>query len=452
MKKINWNAGITIAVIGAGAALLAAFISPFVSDWLTRKKVSPPRLVDKAQIEKLEIISQESEYKISSSLNAHQASTLAFYAEANKEFLDHYVSSPPGKNDGSSPDLGYLMGPAGAGKSTLTQSLRGPNSCYVKLSDEFTKGKSAHYSVPKEDLKVGDTVNKLPGLADQKQFSLIEILTNARCCRAGACKSLAILDDLDELHPDLSKYLLQVIETDVQSQPRSSLPKQILVVGRPEGFFYYFTERTRTPDPKISYFTLKLPKYLSQGDLKVLYSGAIDRRKDRDLDTPASPAESQSVFINLIPSEGWLSYTISQLAYADFVTEYVLMKKKEGGRKLRDQLFDNILFYNSQSHHRPQTGNPVYVNLLEDIAVHYVDDAVKNNGYFDVPFEASIPVFSGHQNKTQIGTLSIQEVLNRSGVAYLDAATLRTPRYRFQPRWLHAYLVQRWNERMSKPR
>lgn len=454
----NRNAGVWIALIGGGAAVLAALISPLLSDWLGRKKPDSVRLVDKAQIEKLEAISKKVEYSISPSPEARLGKTYDYYAEANQGLLDHYANLKKGEAKGSSADLLYLIGPAGAGKSTLTKSLRGPEICYVKLSEEFTKGKSSRYSVPRDDLKVGETAfNKLPGLADQQYFSLIDILTNAGCCPSGACKSQAILDDLDELHPDLSKYLLEVIESDLGSKPPASLPKQITVVGRPEGFFYYLTTNNRTPYPKTTVYTLKLPRYLSEGDLSVVYTGSIERRKDRNQEIPPLTEQSRNAFTKLIATEGWLSYTVSQLAYSDFIAEYVLLKSKEGqqklneiegGRKLKEVLFDSILFYNGQSHHRPQNGNEIYVNLLEDIAVKYVDDAIKNNGYFDVPFEATIPVFSDDQNKTKMGTLSIREVLNRSGIAYLDPAAFRMSRYTFRPGWLHAYLVERWNERM----
>lgn len=441
-KRINWN--IIIGLAGLVAVILAAIISPIVAEWLSRKRVHPPQLVEKEKIEQLENIARQAEYTISPSDVAHQKTTAGFYLDANKEISDLLSNE---NDSASSPDLIYLTGPAGGGKSTLTKLFSGPTTCYVDLKDEFTKGKSASYSVWQADLKIGDTVfNEMRGLAPQGYFTLSGFLTNAGCCRLGHCQTLAILDDLDELHPNLAKYLLQLIETAFMSEPRPLLPKRIVVVGRPEGFFYYLTEHTRSPYLNLKIQELNLPQYTSKGDLAVVYANAIRRRPDR----PTQTAQGEQVFTHLIASEGWLSYTVSQLSYADFLTEYVIAGKNEGGRKLRDTLFDNILHYNFQSHHRPLNANEVYVNLLQNIAVQYVDEAIKNNGEFEVAFSAYIPAYSDDKNQNKIGTISIQEVLNRSGIAYFRPATYRNTKYYFKPQWLHPYLVERWNERMSK--
>ena len=44
------------------------------------------------------------------------------------------------------------------------------------------------------------------------------------------------------------------------------------------------------------------------------------------------------------------------------------------------------------------------------------------------------------------GTLDnvrVETILERSGIVFLDPADLSTPQYRFEPFWIHRYLVER---------
>jgi hypothetical protein len=43
----------------------------------------------------------------------------------------------------------------------------------------------------------------------------------------------------------------------------------------------------------------------------------------------------------------------------------------------------------------------------------------------------------------------VRNVLNRGGVAFLTSALTTTTRYRFDPFWLHAHLIERRNQRLD---
>lgn len=445
MKRIDWNWPITVAVVGAGAAVIAAVLAPLVSHWLTQPapRTLPPS-VEKHVIDELEKISKKAEYQISTSPTVRDQTLEGIYVRANQNLFAHYAELDGKQRKDEKVDLVYLMGPAGAGKSTLLKSFGTKSKCLVDLGKAFAaSGALSKYSVPKSDLKVGDRVfNELPGLRDQTRFTFSDILQETGCCSSKACKELVILDALDELHPELSKFLLEIIDNALRSKTEAPLPPRILIVGRPEGFHYYLKDRSRTPDVKPTTIQFELPKYVSKGELNVLFRDLYGNQKRVVSET------EQDKFTSLITSNSWLTYTVSYLAYARFLNEYVPLANQEGNPK--KALFDNILESNYESHRRPQIDNAVYVGLLEEIAAKYSEYAAANDGFFVVNFEDVVSVYPDDQATAKLGTLPVREILNRSGIAFLDPADVRRIQYRFQPQWIHGHLIERWNSRIRK--
>lgn len=93
---------------------------------------------------------------------------------------------------------------------------------------------------------------------------------------------------------------------------------------------------------------------------------------------------------------------------------------------------------------RHQVHLGVYGHVLEQIAVRYAEE-VDDEGFFLVGFEDNVSVPAGEGDVT----VRVRDVLDRSGIAYLDPVDFTTTRYRFDPFWVHAYLVEKWNQRID---
>ncbi len=85
------------------------------------------------------------------------------------------------------------------------------------------------------------------------------------------------------------------------------------------------------------------------------------------------------------------------------------------------------------------------LRLLEEIAVRYID--VGDDGVFEVLSEDTLEVRD--DAGAVLGEVRVRDVLDRAGVALLTAAFASGTRYRFDPFWLHAHLVERHNQRTS---
>jgi hypothetical protein len=434
--------------LNAGAAFVgaiaAAILTVVLTAWFARPDSTAPfPPVERDVIDKLERISNTAEYKIEPS-TAINDSLSNLLLKANHQLVEHYSALDRKEQKDPKTDVVYFMGPAGAGKSTLLKAFRAEEACYVDLKESFKSGgQLAKYGALKPDLQVGSwTINELPGPSGQS-FSLSDILASGGCCTGAGCKRLVILDALDELHPELSKSVLKVIDADLRSKA-GPFPSWLLVAGRPEGFYYYLTDRSTVPTG-VTTIQFVLPKYRTSGELNVLLKDFYGNQH-RVVTT-----DDEKAFADLVSNNPWLSYTLGYLTYARSLNDYVRLNTHEVDENLKDVMFDNILNSNSQSHQRPKGDQPVYVGLLEEIAAKYAKNASENDGgYFLVPFQDTIPVFADDQTRTRLGTLPVREILNRSGVAYLDPADNQRTRFRFQPLWMHSYLADRWNRRSGK--
>jgi hypothetical protein len=118
----------------------------------------------------------------------------------------------------------------------------------------------------------------------------------------------------------------------------------------------------------------------------------------------------------------------------------------ETEEQLKIGLFDDILQRATQTHGRPEAGGTLggpYLRLLEEIAVRYI--GVGDDGVFEVLSEDTLDVRD--DAGAVLGQVRVRDVLDRSGAALLTAAFASGTRYRFDPFWLHAHLVERYNQR-----
>ena len=108
-------------------------------------------------------------------------------------------------------------------------------------------------------------------------------------------------------------------------------------------------------------------------------------------------------------------------------------------------MYDNLLERNYQTHGRTEGYRSSYGYILEEIAARYLDQ-VDEEGYFVVHFQDTVQVLD--DDEKPIGEVRVRDVLDRSGIAFLAPGDFMTTRYRFDPFWIHAHLVEQRNQRL----
>jgi ATPase family associated with various cellular activities (AAA) len=438
-----------IALIGAGAALLVGLLAliPFIYQTFFTP-VSQCRNLEKISattIKDLELIGEKKQLDISESKEPRYKELIDYYREVNPD-LFAYLDSLELNNDPSDQTfkVGYVMGSAGIGKTTITEQLENKyksSICSIKLSKLFDQ--KEFFKKSKPDLVIGEKTYNLPTLQNLSDLKFDNIFKNGNCCDEVSCKPIVILDDLDEIHPELAQRVLEIVENEANNLALVPHPKNILIFGRPEGFSYWLKERRRhAPANLTSPLIIKTPEYKTYGDLKLLME-ATDKRHNR-----TSSNKDTEVFFQTILSHKWLSYNVGNIMLANFVRESSTANPTYNDKDLMNRLFNNILDYDKESHDRPNMGDSIYLKALEQIAAKYADQAAKNDGYFEVNFEDTIRLYD--DDCKFVGEVSVRNVLNNSGIVFLNPADFKTAKYNFQPFWIHPFLVQRWNERISK--
>lgn len=150
-------------------------------------------------------------------------------------------------------------------------------------------------------------------------------------------------------------------------------------------------------------------------------------------------------YIRYVQRHPNLSYSIRALAIATMITDRSNSSPEDSEAELKDFLLDALLRRASNTHNRPSSDDEQYRRLLEDIAVLYAsEEKIDEQGFFTVDFNDAVPVID---DGSPVGEVRVQDVLDHSGIATLDPASFSTARYRFDPVWIHAHLVELHNQR-----
>jgi hypothetical protein len=104
----------------------------------------------------------------------------------------------------------------------------------------------------------------------------------------------------------------------------------------------------------------------------------------------------------------------------------------------------------NKKHARPSYIKPSnleqYIDALEFLAVKYT--IVDNKGYFSVQPTDFIE-FSSSSTKQNF-KVNVASLLNRSGLITLEPFNDKSMKYRFEPLWLHDYLIKRYNSKCKR--
>lgn len=347
----------------------------------------------------------------------------------------------------------YIAGTSGVGKSYLiTQLDMLPRDAThtIKLSKLLGEPDNCLKAVPLPDLQTTDehvVFNRLMGFAEPQAFDFHEFLVHAGAKRGNFMVPFIIIDDLDEIHEDSAKLLLEQLERYVTENGNRFL--HFLVFGRPEGFWPWLKHSDRLPPEGVtnSPYVLRGPEYETTGDLEFRCNNYYQWKYKRD-----APQDVTADFMRRLQTYPFLRYTIRSLAAGNFVLNDSIVcyqtksKRRKPLEQLKSGLFSDFLDRNKESHGRPSMNDDQYVLLLERTAAFPLENErhIDTNGFFEV-YSNDFVQLTDREGITR--KVRIRDVLNRSGLALLDPSEVRRTRYRFEPFWVHMYLIEKWNQR-----
>lgn len=392
---------------------------------------------------------------------AQETSLEAYYERANPELIEHLNAVGEAYRRGMTQARAtYVQGAAGVGKSFVTRNsfsaFDDDEQCTVALAGVIER-EAAQLQLdvaPMPDLETLDrelVFNQLPGLVRPSELDLGQLLEVAGCAVEGALVPLVVLDGIDELHDDTSHALLQAVDEFLMDRSDEEWFVHVVVAGRPEGFSSWLSDPRRTEEHNaiVDSFHLRAPQYHTAGDLEFRLRSYLEFAGQFDeLDDSGDFDEYLQSFTQALERHQFLPYSVGNLAVGNVVIQHTAPELDEGEQTLKAGLFDDIVVRNAQSHGRPGDGAPLespYRRALEDVAAMYAE--VSQDGVFAVRSEDTVEVYD--DDGRSLGEVRVRNLLNRGGVAFLTSATTTTTRYRFDPFWLHAHLVERHNRRVD---
>jgi hypothetical protein len=428
---------LTTAIIAIAISIVAFY--PWPRGW-------PPWRPGPLDISPLCAIEEQLAIPISMNEPNRYSHLLLYYREANPELFARVDSIAQAYESGQAHrEATYVMGGPGVGKSYVAAALDQfpeADQCTIRMGElADSSGQGIAFKMVPDLATLGGewTFNELPTFADPEAFSLDSLLAAGGCVRHGQIAPLVIIDDLNEVHDESISLILKEIEAFISQPDAADSFVHILVFGRPEAFAPWLRQYRRRPPRELQVSEpLEGGTYTTSGDLEMTYSDCLDYRR-----MPAPSQEELDAFVQLVVDHPFLTYSIRILAVRNFVIE-ASQGHVTTEQKLKTSVYNSLIERDRQVHGRGIAHPLSYQYLLEDIAARYLDQ-VDDEGFFVVNAGDTIQVYDDDR-KNVVGEVDVRTVLDRSGITRLRNPASTLARYRFDPFWIQAYLVEQRNQ------
>lgn len=384
-----------------------------------------------------------------------------YYKENNKDIFT-YVNKLSALASNGKPFHGvtYLYGSAGVGKSFIKEpisKLFNNNYCIIELNKILRVGNKYGSNIKmKPQLKSGNLIlGELPNISSPGSFDIKELLTDNGCILENRWKKAIIIDDLDEVHPDTSKLIIEIIN-DFIKKHRQESPKKFIaffILGRPEAFSSWMSSTHHDYGKSFKEVNIIGPGYNSLSDIELMVMNHFMFENHKKVPNTNVVENLKQEFIN----RNYLYLSSSNnLSNSNLAIKRLIENPNYTDKKLKEKLFSDYLARNTSSHSRPKRNEEkgeFYERLLQNIAAKYAN-SLDSTGYFEVDVSDNIKVLYKPKNKTidvlrelsscQVDTLTfnVQKVLEYSGIIDITPLNQNIRRYRFRPFWLHKFLVE----------
>lgn len=405
----------------------------------------------------------------------------AYYEAANQELADRLAACKSCfEVNPNTPfhRLTLISGVAGAGKTFLKGMVFRtdyPQGTVHKfdLRELYDLWREQGLVESRPDLAAqGLTLNHLPAVKGPRGNQILDYLNDQQ-------GNFFVIDSLDEIHPADSQWVLEQIEQFTFESSRPFL--HVVVLGRGSAFRdYWVKHHGDRPSEDLALFNLGAPEFKTTGDLRVstwnyhcfrnrLAWSQPDRgpftladytaweASDFDRTGPfagvslnsdqAVDASFEKTFSQWAQARPYLNDMLRNLAGNSMVREIAferLAKSRECSEQaIKRAYIRACLERNAGSHDRPTSDDsqwgPLYLQLLISIAQRMAQpDRLNDRGFF-IP-RAGETVNVAYQGREY--TFSIQQVLDRSGLIFVDPLQTDAPTYRFEPIWVQRTLLE----------
>ena len=415
------------------------------------------------------------------------AQIVDYYWDANPELESELKAAKRKFNDlqGDHQRMVLVAGPAGVGKTFIKRGVYDglPEDALWKFDarELFGEYHKLGCSENVADLRDGNTVfNEMLSLtpAGRERFCA-EVLK----CTA----SFVVVDSLDEIHPRDYVFVLQTLEKLVQESRRFS---QVVVFGRPFCFEAYWQLHQRGANvgsDAVRGFMLRKPEFRTTGDIEVsnwnfdswkfglcrkastakqvfcfedyqqwCRQGYSCEGEFSDIVFDANQhmtVESRQLLNRWISEQPTVAAVIANLAANGMVRDILVEQLQSGQefeeRRFMEQFLARWLKRDTRSDDRPSQVKPenldLYLRLLENVASNYAQ-SVQADGYFPVSTDDQVKVAFQGRNLT----VSVKELLNRSGLVTAQPFGDGKGKVRFEPLWLHRFLISKHASRAAE--
>jgi hypothetical protein len=392
---------------------------------------------------------------------------LSYFQVGNPDLFEHIDDIEQIYLDGQEHrGITYVWGPPGVGKSFITRDRLGQrfpgDTCLVKIGDLFSvDSEKLSFEVSStSDLTTLDgqmAFDLLPAVAEVNDFELDSMIAAADCRQNDQLVPLIIFDDLDEVSKETSNEILRSIDRfmlDIEESEETYI--HVFVFGRPEGFAPWFEDPRRNGGVMtlLRVFALGGPYVTTTGDLEILadeeFSFILGSETWEGMKGNGTAAELVEDYVTYIANQPILPYSVRSLSVAVMIMDRASAIPDDSEATLKAFLFEELLQRAASTHGRPLSTDDQYLRILEEIAVKYgsEESQLNENGFFRVGATDTVPVTD--ESGQQVGEVLVRDVLDHSGIAFLEPASFSTPRYSFYPFWVHSHLVELNNQRLNE--
>ena len=441
-KKITFWVGLVVSFIAIYEFIIEDIIVP-----------PPPKMIETEELKMVEseLIPDYSENPI----KKHET-LIDFIKESNTDICDRLLSIKDSIiSNPNYRSIDYYVAPAGYGKSyfipELIEIYLGKINIFKLELSEIVKSKKVQINcIP--DLEVYDLsngkkqiINKLPSFELTVEQFVQFIDTNKR---------VIIIDGIDEVHQETANSFLKVVDDWVSKQEKGY---SVFKLGRPEAFYPFlngtYFSQPENIDYRIFEKSMAPPCYSTYLDLQVRVEDYLKWYLKKYYNEQPTKKDIERVYnklVEVLKKYPYLKYSMRTASNSGFIISKIYKNKLviDNEQKLKETLFTNIMQRNSDSHNRPMLGSPegfLYQRMLELIAIKYIND-IDSTGWFEVGNSPIILV-----NDKIKYEFDVKKTLERSGIVDIEPISNRSSnKFRFEPFWLHRYLIEEYNKRIKQ--
>ncbi len=331
--------------------------------------------------------------------------------------------------------------------------------CIINLNQAVRVGKKYGTSIElSAQLYSSDIVlGELPKISQPASFNLDVFLTEHDCKdQNNELKKVIIIDDLDEIHPDSSKLILELLDLLLVKE-KSTNPNGFLslfILGRPEAFSEWLSDAHHSYVRNFNEFNINGPGFKYTSDIELMAMNYFIYMKHKDL----TKKDIEMLNKSFLGKEYLFSSSADNLSNSNYTIKRLIENPDYTDIEIKDKLFSDYLARNSSSHNRPKKSEKkgeIYRRLLQNIAAKYIDN-IDKNGYFEVDISDNINIVNDLKNNIDVlGDISsceeklipfnVQQTLEYSGIVSLLPINDKIKKYRFRPFLVHRYMINKRN-------